>query len=173
MGCASGAYAPPPHGQTWSSTCIMRQPRYFSLEAWSCCTRGCIIADTLSNFFKFSMFPVERSNFDCDYFLTGKRKIVTFDTKKEHFSLMFQTMNMTKTRQIASILFKRSRGRYPDPHSVRSTMTGHRYHTYNYFIYSIIPSDYLIMTMTTTTGFTSSQNAPPIRNPGYWFELFV
>ena len=57
------------------------------------------------------------NNFYCDYFLTGKIKIVTFDTRKANFSLMFQTMKgqkCTKSHQY----FQKFSGLYPDPHFV-------------------------------------------------------
>ena len=56
------------------------------------------------------------NNFYCDYFLTGGRKLVKFDTKTAHFRVMFQAIFIagnirlkrvkTKTNQIASIFFK-------------------------------------------------------------------
>ena len=114
------------------------------------------------------------NNFYCDYILTGKRKIVTFDTKKAHFGLMFQTMNIAKTHEIASIFFKTFWGWYFDSQFVLSTTTGHRYHIFNYFILSIIPirqlnhdNDRKVHFKSTLEVKTHPHPPPPIQNPGY------
>ena len=93
------------------------------------------------------------NNFSCDYFLKRERKIVNL-IKKTHFVLMFQTMIITKTHQYIS--------KFPghdtsDRHFVLSAITGHSYHTFNYFIHPMIPILTLNHEMIAMS--TSSQNA--------------
>ena len=50
-----------------------------------------------------------RNNFNYDYFLTGERKIIKFDSKTAHFGIMFQTMNIGKSR----VYFQKFAESYP------------------------------------------------------------
>ena len=103
------------------------------------------------------------NNFYCNYFLTATRKIVTFDTKEAHFGQMFQTMNMIKTHLIASIFSRNFWGSYLDPHFVLSTMIGHSYHTFDYFIHSIIPIRLLNHDYGHKVHFKSKRTPPPYK----------
>ena len=76
------------------------------------------------------------NNFYCDYIFTEEKKIITFDTKKVYFGLIFQTINLAKTHQSEISSFTNFPDVTPrDPyHFGLSIMIGNSYHASHYHL---------------------------------------